>query len=290
MDITVLVENSGLDGLGVKAEFGLSLLIERNDYTVLLDTGQTDQFAKNADALGKDLQKVDALVISHGHFDHGGGLEAFLKRNSHAKVYIKHEAFRPAFGTVAPGLPAFLHRTGVVTRDIGLNPELQHKYAERIEWVENDVELIKGVNILTEIPEKHPKPNGNKFLLTRQNGSYVPDDFCHELVLSISENNRRVLFSGCAHNGILNMIDTVKNYDSDTELVSVVGGFHLNLPRSEKMSAPAEEIQTLARELDSIVTGPIYTGHCTGLCAFDEMKKILGEKLHAMPTGLQFSV
>ena len=95
MKITVLTENT--TELGLPVEHGLSLFIEIGDRRILFDSGQSDLFAKNAEALGVDLKTVDFAVLSHGHYDHGGGLKKFLEVNGKAKIYMSRYAFEPHF-------------------------------------------------------------------------------------------------------------------------------------------------------------------------------------------------
>ena len=96
MKIQVLIENTALETGAQKAlwhEHGLSLLIETGSRRILFDTGKSGRFAENADLLGADLSEVELLVLSHGHYDHGGGILTFLERNRRAKVYIQDRAF-----------------------------------------------------------------------------------------------------------------------------------------------------------------------------------------------------
>ena len=91
MKITVLTENTSACGLTF--EHGLSLYIETNGHRLLFDTGQTALFSENAERLGVDLAAVDICVLSHGHYDHGGGLKRFIGLNDHAPIYLSHHAF-----------------------------------------------------------------------------------------------------------------------------------------------------------------------------------------------------
>ena len=290
MKITVLVENSPGPSAELEPEFGLSLLIEAGNRKILLDTGASGRFAVNAQKLNFNLESVDLLVLSHGHYDHGGGLQTFFECNSSAKAIVRKGADRSFFGTLLPGLPDLLHQTGVATRYIGLEKRVVERYAERIHWIDDNLEPFPGVRIVTRIPRTHALARGNRYLLEQKEGRYFADDFSHELLLVVEEENGAVVFSGCAHNGILNMVEAASNDKPGRPIRSVIGGFHLNLPRSERMSATEMEIKDLALELGRQVTGTIYTGHCTGSEAFKTMKTVLGERLQALCTGIQFEV
>lgn len=288
MKVTVLVENSRGPCPGVTPEFGLSLVIEGFFGTVLLDTGTTGLFAHNADALGVDLAAVDWLVLSHGHSDHGGGLATFLERNDRAPVILRRGADQPHYGTLAPGLPDLLHRARLVTRDISLDPEALALAGDRLRWLDADTWLAPGLRVLTNIPRVHPLAAGNRFLLAREGGHFVPDDFGHELLLAIVERDEAVVFSGCAHQGIVNLLEAVGRDLPGVPIRTVVGGFHLGLPRSEHMAVRRDEAHALGVELRDRVTGEIHTGHCTGTEAFEVLAEVLGTRLRALSTGARF--
>ncbi|MCU0661218.1 MAG: MBL fold metallo-hydrolase [Myxococcota bacterium] len=286
MRVTVLVENTSGPLTAVAPEFGLSLLVEAKAATVLLDTGSSGLFARNANALGIDLAAVDWLVLSHGHFDHGGGLAAFFEQNKHAPVIMRRGAERPFYGSALPGLPNVLHRAGLVTRYIGLNAEVLRRYAERIRWIDANTELCPSVTALTAIPHIHCLPAGNRHLLAECDGRFLPDDLSHELVLVMEHDAGAVVFTGCAHNGVLNMLEAALLPKPGRPISSVVGGFHLGVPRS----APTPEVQTVGRALRQRVTGTVYTGHCTGARAVGVLQAELGPRLKALHTGMQFEL
>jgi 7,8-dihydropterin-6-yl-methyl-4-(beta-D-ribofuranosyl)aminobenzene 5'-phosphate synthase len=288
MNVTVLTENSAGEAPGVVPEFGLSLLIEGFFGRVLLDTGSSGLFARNADALGVDLAGVDWLVLSHGHSDHGGGLATFLERNERAPIVLCRGAELPHYGTLAPGLPGLLHRTRLVTRDISLDPRALALAGDRLRWLEADTWLAPGVRVLPHVPVVHAPAAGNRFLLTREGGRFVPDTFDHELLLAIVERDEAVLFSGCSHRGLLNQLEAVRRDLAGVPVRAVVGGFHLSLPRSERMAISGDQARVLARELRDGVTGTIHTGHCTGAEAFGVLAAELGPKLQALATGQRF--
>ena len=127
MKITALIENTSARGL--PTEHGLSLFVETAEHKFLFDMGQTDLFARNAETLGIALSKVDFAVLSHGHYDHGGGLNTFLALNDHAPVYMSRYAFEP-------------HYNGT-EKNIGLDQGL--KSSNRLVLVDEDMPIAEGI-------------------------------------------------------------------------------------------------------------------------------------------------
>ena len=233
MTITSLLENTAASP-AVSSEHGLSLLVETASRRILFDMGQTDLFARNASALGIDLMTVDTAVLSHGHYDHGGGLSAFLEINQTAPVYLTEAAFLP-------------HYNGT-QKYIGLDTSLGDH--PRLRVTEGELDLGDGLTLLT--PKGRPRSHSlGSFGLTERVGDvFVPDDFRHEQYLLIRERGKRVLLSGCSHAGIL---DIVEWFEPDV----LVGGFHVS-----KM-ALGEELTALGDALAAHGT-EYYTCHCTG--------------------------
>ena len=186
MKITALTENTSQCGLPV--EHGLSLYIQTDTHTILFDTGQTDLFARNARTLGLDLRAVDLAVLSHGHYDHGGGLQAFLSINQTAPVYLHRLAFEP-------------HYNG--ERYNGLDPALLQ--SDRLIFTEGVTEIAPGLT-LDDCNRREKICDFGSFGLDKLvNGRRLPDDFLHEQYLLIEEQGKRVLISGCSHKGIVNI-------------------------------------------------------------------------------------
>jgi len=237
MRITVLLENTAASS-DMEVEHGLSLFIETETKTILFDMGQTDLFARNAGKLGCDLSRVEAAVLSHGHYDHGGGLERFLEINSHAPVYLSPYAFEP-------------HYNGS-DKYIGLDTAMAGN--GRLILTEDTQNIGEGMTLYA-CREKHcPHSLGTFGLQMEQDGVLVPDDFRHEQYLLVEEGGRRVLFSGCSHRGIL---DITEWFRPDV----LIGGFHVS-----KM-APGTELDTVADTLNRYDT-EFYTCHCTGVEQF----------------------
>ncbi len=278
MLITVLAENGKVDNRGdLESEFGLSLHVECEHGSILFDTGASGVFADNARALGVDLGAVDWAVLSHHHYDHGGGIEPFLGINSKAKVHWLQ----------TDGSERFARLLRIIKRRIGLDSSLREKYAARICEFRNELKLCEGVYLLANSVDEYPRPKGNKFFFVEKEGTLIPDPFDHELTMVIRESDGIVVFTGCAHRGVLNMVTGASRRFPDARVKAIVGGFHLmGLPPGRyAMSDSRENVKGLARTLEQICDGPIYTGHCTGEKGFDVLKTVLGDRLFPMRTG-----
>jgi 7,8-dihydropterin-6-yl-methyl-4-(beta-D-ribofuranosyl)aminobenzene 5'-phosphate synthase len=293
MKISIMIEDSKLSD-DFENEFGLSLHIKANSANILMDTATTGAFTKNAAPLGIDIKDVDMAVISHSHFDHGGGLEAFLKSNKKAKIYLKEGAKGSYYANVTAKLPSFLTfflypligRSKRLSRYIGLNKSLFDEYPDRFVFADKLTELNEGIFILTDIPKKYPISKGNMFLLEEKDGILQRDEFEHELVLAVKEDDGLVIFTGCGHSGVLNMLDAVISAFPDSPVKAIVGGFHLKLkPMKDSASGTKDEIEAIAKKLMEQNVRKVYTGHCTGKEAYDFMKNVMGENLGRIQTG-----
>ncbi len=239
MIVTTLIENTCVtqrDDLA--AEHGLSLHIRANGTEILFDTGAGGAFADNAARLDVQLDTVQAAVISHHHYDHGGGLARFFQANAQAPVYM-----RPA-PQGDPQLRALLF----MRRYIGLDRALLAEHAARIVPAEGFTQILPGVYLFTAMRDAYPKPKGNRYLYLNEDGRPRHDDFRHELILAIEERGELVIFTGCAHNGVLNMIDTVVSRFEGMPIKAVIGGFHLiGLKPFSKMAGSRADVTALAR-------------------------------------------
>jgi 7,8-dihydropterin-6-yl-methyl-4-(beta-D-ribofuranosyl)aminobenzene 5'-phosphate synthase len=275
--ITTLIENTLSDSSNdLTAEHGLSFHISVNGKTILFDTGASDVFSQNADKLGVDLSTVNAAVLSHHHYDHGGGLKRFFALNPAAKVFLK----KPPDGDCY--FKAFLFRK----RYIGLGSDLFKTYPARFAFIEEFTEILPDVYIFTAIGSRYQKPKGNRYLYVKRENDWSLDPFAHELILAVREDDKLVIFTGCSHNGMLNMIDTVAKKFSGIPIKAVIGGFHLvGLPKYNTMAGSKSEIQNIAGKILDYPVQTLSTGHCTGQKAYAVLKNVLGEKLQHLHTG-----
>lgn len=280
MKITALVENTTTHD-DIETEHGLSLYIEANGHKILFDMGQSDMFARNADRLGIDLEDVDMCVLSHGHYDHGGGIKTFLELNKKAKIYMNEYAFEPHYNGTEKyiGLDVSLisHKknheiTGyretkkVCGEQVGSNG--------RFVMVGDELELDTGLTLYSCNKKVRENNLGAFGLTVMKDGLLMEDDFRHEQYLLIEEDGKKILISGCSHKGI---VDITNWFKPDV----LVGGFHFMKLDVEK---DKDVLMDAATKLMSHKT-KYYTCHCTGCEQYDFLKSIMNEQVEYIRAG-----
>lgn len=258
MKITVLMENN-TDKEYLIAEHGLSLYIETENHKILFDTGQSDGFYQNAMALGIDLTAVDIAILSHGHYDHGGGLHQFLEINNKAKLYINQHAF----GDYYSGMDKY----------IGLDKDVQDN--EQVMITEDYLEIEKGLELFSCNQKEKLQPINKNGLFMMEDGIKVLDTFLHEQYFLITEDQKQVLISGCSHKGIVNIVDW---FEPDV----LIGGFHFS-----KYNPEGLDVQILDKAIEKLseYKTQYYTCHCTGIMQYEYMKKEMKEQLKYISAG-----
>ncbi len=267
MKIINLIEDT--QGCGCRYEHGLSFYIETKKHKLLFDTGATGAFLENAKQLGIDLTEIDTVILSHGHYDHTGGVLDFAKINPKANIYMQVSAGDDYF---------HLDQRG--NRYIGINKEILN--LSQLRCLNGDARLDDELFLFANITGMRFRAKGNLELKKKIGESYITDKFEHEQCLVIEAENGKVLISGCAHNGILNILERYHEFYEDAPIL-VISGFHLT-QKSPYTDDEIEAIKELARELKETKT-VYYSGHCTGKKAFDIMKEVMGEKLKEIHSG-----
>ena len=246
MKITALVENTSKCEL--KPERGLSLYIETRNHRILFDLGSDGTLFFNAKRRNIDLSKVDIVIISHGHMDHGGALGDFLKINSNAKVYIQRKAFEPHYGKVL-----FLKIPVGIDSTFETHPQ--------VVLIDGDYRIDDELFLFTVSEMGKCRSPANDVLYDKKG----KDNFSHEQNLIITEN-QSVLVMGCGHTGVVNIINKAKAYRP----AICVGGFHLFNPMSGK-AVGKMLLDEIIAELHKYGDTRFYTCHCTGMEAFKYM-------------------
>ncbi len=242
MRITALAENTTKRGL--KTVHGLSLYIETGGRRLLFDLGPDETLFENSRALGIDLTKVDTVIVSHGHNDHGGALAAFLDINNTARVYVQRKAFEKHYSMHGPE-----------KESIGLDARLADH--PQVVLLDGDHSIDDELRLFTVSDTSKCYSTANDTLF-QENGK---DDFSHEQNLLIS-GERSVMIIGCGHTGIVNIMEKAAGYRP----ALCVGGFHLFNP-SAKKTVPYELLDRISEKLGTYATC-FYTCHCTGMEAF----------------------
>lgn len=275
MKISMLIENNRLNGQLAK-EHGLSLYIETVNRKIVFDTGVSGNFVDNASKMGIDLQDVDTLVISHAHKDHSGGLLRFLEINSKATVFMSSKVDNEYYAKML-----------CVAKNISMPTEIITNYKERIIFIDDFTTLGDEIFILTKFVRHYPLVKGNKNLFVKQENKLIVDDFSHELALVIRNHDKLVMISGCSHNGIENMIETLRDVFPQTKIQAVIGGFHLlDFPKSIWVESK-DGIKKIGKRLLGYEIEKIYTCHCTGKRAFYLLKEVMGNTLEYFNTGME---
>ncbi len=239
----------------VKGEHGLSLLLETPGYRLLFDTGQGSLFYENARIMGKTIEEVDALVLSHNHYDHTGGLPKFLEINKKAKIYSHPQTFRNSYSK------HLIHSKNSF-REIGLSEDTI-KQVERLEGrvIKNTTPLKVDTNLMLtgQIPRKVKFEKVDSSIFTDRNLTIhdtIPDD----QALIVFGEKEFLLLLGCCHSGVINTIEHVKTLLPNHNLRAIFGGTHL-------ITADEERIKGTIDYLKKFNNLFIYHGHCTGFKA-----------------------
>lgn len=258
MRATILVENESARP-DLAAEHGLSIWLETGEHRIVFDTGDSDAVLANAQTLGIDLASADAIVISHGHHDHAGGLAAVARHAGSAAIYAGRNVNVPKYSRRESGLA-----------EIGIDHQVINAIAHRLRIAQDGQALVPGVTFLADFPDTYPLPADNDRLLVRGEGGMVPDPFDDEIALLVETSIGHVLISGCSHRGIGNIVEKARQHLTDRsggELVAVIGGFHLHKEDDERVREMADALRSIPQ---------IHAAHCTGDHAVDLLRDILG--------------
>ena len=272
MRIVNLIENTEGETGCINAH-GLSFYIETEKHRILCDLGPSDDTLKNAEKLGIDLRLIDIVVLSHGHYDHSGGILPFVVLNDKALIYMQRTATDEYYADDGESAEGDRYRYIGIDKKIADLPQVRFA----------DGDLVMDDELSLFVMQNNGKlPFTNARLKRLENGEYLQDDFRHEQFLVIKDADKTVLISGCAHNGILNIMNEYRRkYGSDPDVV--ISGFHL-MNKTDYKDYQILEIKDMAKDLMKYDT-VFYTCHCTGIPAYEIMKEIMGDKLRYVHSG-----
>lgn len=282
MEIVTLIENLVYKG-SLKGEHGLSFLIKTGECKILFDVGQTGALLDNAESLGEDLRDVDFIILSHGHYDHTGGLEKILEINKTARVVIKKGIVQEKYSNSSGDI-----------REIGFKlRDSFRSYSNEFILLKEDYTLRSGIKVVAEIGEYTDFEKIEQGLLVREGNGYMADSFSDELFLKIEKDEKLNIITGCSHNGVINILRSAMDKTGIESVGVLLGGMHLSTLKADKeilREKIHEKTEKTIQELKKIDIERIYTNHCTGIDGFMELKDAMGERVYYSYTGSRIRV
>ena len=270
--ITVLVENT-VHRQGLVAEHGLSFHVEVGSQRLLFDTGQTDLATINAKALGLDLSRLEAVVLSHGHYDHTGGVPAVLNAAADARVLLHPSAWQAKYSKSPDGRARCIGMSDRTGHALLFNPG---GCTETPGWME----IVEGVYVTGEIPRSNPyEDTGGPFFL--DDGCTQPDPLADDQALVIDRGPSVVLLLGCAHAGVVNTLEHVQHMAGGKPVRALIGGLHLGSASEERFEKTLARLR--ATRLDCLA--PM---HCTGWPATARLWQAMPEIYRSAGVGTVF--
>ncbi len=271
--ITVLVENVAPAG-DLMAEHGLSVWIESGHGCYLFDTGQDLALGANAPKLGITPAMADSVILSHGHYDHTGGLPHVLGLEKCPPVYAHPDAFEPKYAC-GPGR---------VPHDIGMPHKVKDLVKSRAEIrpVRVPTEVADGLFITGPIPRRNDyEDSGGPFFADAE--CTVPDEFRDDQAVFIDTPGGVVVLLGCAHAGVVNTLEYIRELTAGSRIRAVMGGMHL-------LSAGPVRMDKTVAGLKDLAVQEFYPFHCTGREAVDRLYREFPQRCFPFSTGTVFTL
>lgn len=271
LKITTLIENNEDYKKQLNFEHGLSLYIELENMKILFDTGQSGKFKDNAKKLEKSLKDLDYLIISHGHYDHAGGVEEAIKElGKKTKVIVGREFFNPKYKQLSENSYKY--------NGISFNEDIFLKNNLKLEKIEGDI-LNIGEKIIIfhnfERETSYEKIN-DKFYIKNQE-KYIRDDFKDEIAMGVKTDKGLVVIVGCSHIGIINILKSISK-KIDMPIYMVIGGTHL-------VEADKDRIDKTILDLKKMNIEYVALSHCTGEEGIEGLQKAYKDKFIKNNTG-----
>jgi len=269
VSITVIIDDNSYGRF--QSEHGLALWINFGDKRILFDTGQSNFLLRNAKLLDCDLFNTDAIVISHGHYDHTGGLSAVLDIASKAKIYLHPAVTESKYS-----------RKSTNTKFIGMDDSAKKAIQGRhIIWTTAPAKIFPGIAVTGQIPRKNGFEDvGGAFFLDENRQK--PDKLLDDQALFIESAKGLIVVFGCAHSGVVNTLDYISKLTGQNKIYAVIGGMHLSKSNQTRITNTTEAFKKY--DIQKIV--PL---HCTGQKAMKHFKNAFGNKCLSSGVGDKIS-
>ncbi|TVQ43509.1 MAG: MBL fold metallo-hydrolase [Gloeocapsa sp. DLM2.Bin57] len=255
--VTILAENTTRKR-GLLGEHGLSVLIEADSYKILFDTGQGLTLEHNAQQLGISLNNLEAIALSHGHYDHTGGLLSLLEQATETDLFLHPAALQTKYSP-----------SGNIGSPI-CDEQLLKAKVRRLIWTENPTEIRPGVYLSGTIPRRHPlEDTGGLFWCDSEHKSL--DHLRDDQAMFLESPLGWVVLLGCAHSGVINTLDYIAQITGTSEFYAVLGGMHL-------LRASNQRLESTLEALEKYKVQKLGPNHCTGVKAIAALGNKFGDR------------
>jgi 7,8-dihydropterin-6-yl-methyl-4-(beta-D-ribofuranosyl)aminobenzene 5'-phosphate synthase len=268
--ITTLCENNvAQGGESLLGEHGLSFYIEAEKRRILFDTGQNLALVNNAEVLGIDLSRIDTVVLSHGHYDHSGGLKSLLECNKDFTLYAHPEVF----GRKVKG-------TGDNPKYIGIPVDRQvlEQKGVKVRLDKNPVRIAPGITTTGEIPLENDFETVGSIFYLKKGEDYAADTLADDRALVLDTDKGSVVVLGCSHRGVVNTLNHVTQITGGKTIHAILGGLHLGKASEDKLDKIMSHLHGFGLE-------KIGVGHCTGPQAFLALANEFKERVYLDTVG-----
>jgi len=263
--ITVLCDNL-VCRLGGSGEHGFSAFIEMDKGNYLFDTGIGHSIVANSFVFGKDLRTVRKIFLSHGHYDHTGGLPEVLRLRGKVNVYAHPHVFLDRIAVLK-------EKTKKTKRFVGIPFKKGYLESLGADFIFNTkfIEVEKGIFLTGEVPRKTPFEKPDPRLFTEVNGKITQDILLDDQSLILDSKKGLILILGCAHSGMINIINHVINKTKGKKFYAILGGTHLDF-------LTPEQLEESIKSLKKIEVEKIGVSHCTGMRAAFRLHQEFGDR------------
>ncbi len=276
--LTILCENTAVASVGILGEHGFAVLIEKEEGSFLFDTGQGRTIIHNAACLGKDLSGVRTILLSHGHYDHTGGLKNVLDVTGPINVYAHPDIFLEKIAVVEK-------KEHSVEKYVGI-PERRDVYEARgARFVFNRTftEIAADMYLTGEIPRRTSFEKQDRRLMIKKDGRLVQDYVNDDQSLVIKTPVGLIVVLGCAHSGVVNTLNHVKAHMPGLEIYMVVGGTHVGFLTEAQVRSTIDALHAFSIQ-------KIGASHCTGLGPAMKLKQAFGDRFFFANAGSMFEI
>ena len=273
--ITVLVDNIAATGL--KHEHGLSILIEHQGKRILFDNGQNDALFYNAEKLNIPLNGIDIIILSHGHYDHGGNLKTLLSTNPYATFYAHPDCTQRRYSLHPHKAPRTISLTQETLEALAAFPEQQKKF------ITHATEITAGIWLTGQIPRLSPvEDTGGPFFLDKEKNQ--SDPLNDDMSLWIETKEGLTVICGCCHSGIINTLTHIQKLTAQAKSINyLIGGLHL-------VNANQKRLHNSLDFLNKQNIKNLYPGHCSGDEAMLLLKREFKNNLQIVNAGLKLTL